>query len=61
MTKPDHPANPLRGLTSQLSIAFTTSHVLDPRQRAEVVALLSRLLLQVATALNDGEVGDEHS
>jgi hypothetical protein len=40
-------------------MAFTTRLVLDDRLRADVVALLSRLLLQAASLQSQGEVGDD--
>ena len=40
-------------------IAFPTKCDLEQKQRAEVVALLSRLLLQVATADGAREVDDD--
>ncbi len=46
---------------AQLPMAFTTRHVLDPKQRADAVVLLSRLLLQVARGIDRSEVGDDAS
>ena len=43
----------------QLSLGFSMKVALDQRQRAEVVALLSRLLLQAARALGEEEVRDD--
>ena len=47
--------------TPQIQIAFPTKCILDPKERAEVVALLSRLLLQVASADSDKEAADDAS
>jgi hypothetical protein len=44
-----------------MSIAFTTRLVLDREQRADVVGLLSRLLLRVAGAQRQDEVDDDRS
>jgi hypothetical protein len=46
---------------SQMGIAFPTQGTLDPRVRAEIVALLGRLLLQAARAEREGEVDDDAS
>jgi len=46
---------------TQMSIAFPTKQVLDAKQRAEVVAIVSRLLLQVARAQQRDEVDDDRS
>jgi hypothetical protein len=45
----------------QMGIAFPTKGTLDPRVRAEIVALLGRLLLQAARAEREGEVTDDAS
>ncbi len=45
----------------QLGIAFPTKGVLDSKARAEVVALLGRLLLQVARAHSEREGHDDAS
>ncbi len=45
----------------QIAIAFQTRGTLDAKDRAQVVALLSRLLLQVAGARNESEVVDDPS
>jgi hypothetical protein len=58
-TRPHRPAVPLH--LAQLPMVFTPSRLIEQRQRAEVVALLSRLLLQVATAQSDEEVDDEQA
>jgi hypothetical protein len=59
MTKRSHRiANPQHP-TLQLQMAFTTRGVLDPRQREDVVSLLSRLLLQLSIAQNQDGVDDE--
>jgi hypothetical protein len=47
--------------TSQMGIAFPTKGTLDPRVRAEVVALLARLLLHATRPVRDGEVSDDAS
>ena len=48
------------GPTLQMGIAFPArERVLDPKTRAEVVALLGRLLLQAARCGNEGEVRDD--
>ena len=47
---------------SQMGIAFPTKGTLDPRVRAEIVALLGRLLLQAARAEHEeAEVNDDAS
>ena len=46
---------------SQMGIAFPTKGALDPRVRAEIVALLGRLLLHAARAEREGEVNDDAS
>lgn len=45
----------------QMSIAFPTKGPLDPKERSEVVALLSRLLLQIAVAHSETEVANDPS
>jgi hypothetical protein len=46
--------------TPQLGIAFpTTERILDPKSRAEVVALLGRLLLEAARRCSEDEVRDD--
>jgi hypothetical protein len=45
----------------QVGIAFPTRGTLEPRVRAEIVALLGRLLLQAARAELEGEVSDDAS
>jgi hypothetical protein len=47
--------------TPQMGIAFLTKGALDARVRAEVVALLGRLLLQAARVEREGEVNDDAS
>jgi len=59
MTKRDHQAD--RQAVSQLPMAFETRQALDPKRRADAVALLSRLLLQVARAEGQREVHDDAS
>lgn len=59
MTKRDHQAD-LRA-ASQLPMAFPTRRVLDPKRRVDAVALLSKLLLQVAHAEGQREVHDDAS
>jgi len=44
-----------------MTIAFPTKGPLDAKERSEVVALLSRLLLQVASARDESEVDDDPS
>jgi hypothetical protein len=44
-----------------MSIAFPTKQVLAAERRAEVVAILSRLLLEVARAQQQNEVDDDRS
>ena len=44
---------------SQMGIAFPTKGTLDPKVRAEIVALLGRLLSQAARAELEGEVNDD--
>jgi len=46
---------------SQIVIAFPTKGSLDAKERAEIVALLSRLLLQVARSRVEREVADDPS
>ena len=43
----------------QMSLAFPTKGPLDPKERSDILALLSRLLLQVATSQRESEVADE--
>jgi hypothetical protein len=46
----------------QMPIAFPTMKVpLKASERSKVITLLSRLILQVAIALKDSEVSDDHS
>jgi|HubBroStandDraft_1064217.scaffolds.fasta_scaffold180333_2 hypothetical protein len=46
--------------TLQMGIAFPTrERILDPKTRAEVVALLGRLLLEAAQRDVDGEARDD--
>jgi len=45
--------------TPQMVIAFQTKGEFEHEERAEVVALLSQLLLQVASANSDREVDDD--
>ena len=52
----DHPPPP----ALQLTIAFTTTSFIDQKHRADVVALLSRLLLQATNAQRRDEVDDDH-
>ncbi len=59
MTKRSHRAGPPNDPAPQLPMAFTTRLVLDDRLRADVVALLSRFLLQAASLQSQGEVGDD--
>ena len=61
MTQRARQADPPQDHAAQMSIAFTTRRVLDREQRADVVRLLSRLLLQVASAQRQNEVDDDHS
>jgi hypothetical protein len=61
MTKRARRADPPQDPAAQMSIAFTTRLELDRQQRTEVVGLLSRLLLQVASAQRQDEVDDDHS
>jgi len=44
---------------SQLAIPFPSRRLLDPQRRVEVVALLARLLLQLATIRVAGREGDD--
>jgi hypothetical protein len=59
MTKRDHQAN-LRA-AAQLPMAFATRQALDLKRRADAIALLSGLLLQVARAEGEREVHDDAS
>lgn len=61
MTKRTRRADLPQESAVQMSIAFTTRLVLDRDQRADVVGLLSRLLLQVASASRLDEVDDDQS
>jgi hypothetical protein len=45
--------------TPQLAIPFPTKRELGPEQKDETIALLSRLLLQVANANNEEKVNDD--
>ena len=46
----------------QMPIAFPTMKVpLNASERSKVITLLSCLILQVAIALKDSEVSDDHS
>ena len=53
--RPRHPRDP----DPQMLIRVPSTRLLDRQRRAEVVALLSRLLLQFATVLCDLEVDDD--
>lgn len=46
---------------SQMGIAFPMKGPLEPRVRAEIVALLGRLLFQAARAELESEVNDDAS
>ena len=59
MTKQISRRRPVSSSAPQLTIAFTTQRLLEEKQRAEVVVLLSRLLLQVGSAHNESEVNDD--
>ena len=61
MTQRIRRADPPQDPAKQLSIAFTMRLVLDRAQRADVVGLLSRLLLQVASTPRQDEVDDDHA
>lgn len=61
MTHRRHRAAPPQEPSSQISIAFEPRRVLEQRQRADVVALLSQLLLQVASMQRHDEVHDDRS
>lgn len=61
MTNRDHRTDPLPRPKLQLPMAFTTRPALDATQRAAVVGLLSRLLLQVAAARSQSEVANDHA
>lgn len=61
MTKQRRQAVPFPLVARQLPMAFTTRLALDPKQRADIVSLLSRLLLQVATTQSEHEVDDDHA
>ena len=56
-----HRADPPQDPSSQLLIAFAPRRALDQRQRADAVALLSQLLLQVVSAQRHDEVHDDRS
>ena len=48
--------------TLQMGIAFQSNErIFDPKTRAEVVALLGRLLLDAARSGSEGEVHDDAS
>jgi hypothetical protein len=59
MKKQNDQAGPRRG--SQLPMAFTTRPIVDQKQRDDIIAQLSRLLLQVARTHGESEGGDERS
>lgn len=59
MTKQNSPRRSPSDPAPQLTIAFATQRLLEEKQRTEVVALLSRLLLQVASADIRSEVDDD--
>ena len=61
MAKPDCRAARSARRVPQLMMPFPTKGPLDPKERSEVVALLSRLLLQVARAHGEMEVSDDAS
>jgi hypothetical protein len=61
MTKQSSRQRSLTQLAPQLPIVFETLRPLEEKHRAEVVVLLSRLLLQVASADNESEVDDDAS
>jgi hypothetical protein len=61
MTAPSHRPVVVQPLASQLRIAFKANRLIEQRQRAELVALLSSLLLQVASAQREEEVDDDHA
>jgi hypothetical protein len=61
MTRLHHQADPPQAPATQLSLTLTTRRVLDAEQRAAVVALLSRLLLQVASVPREEEVDDDRA
>jgi hypothetical protein len=42
-------------------MVFPTKGTLDPRVRAEIVALLGRLLFQAARAARESEINDDAS
>jgi hypothetical protein len=54
LDRTSHPA-------SQMGIAFPTKGTLEPRVRAEIVALLGRLLFQAARAELESEANDDAS
>lgn len=58
MTKHVREVEKRRRLTLQLPMALHTHHF-DREQRAEIVALLSRLLLEVANAQSQGRARNE--
>ena len=60
MNKPVHEAAQHPPTTLQLPMAFTTRQF-DQRLRKEIIALLSRLLLQVAGTRTQGKVQDERA
>ena len=45
--------------TAQLGLAYPTRVAVDPKQKSDVVTLLARLLLQVASADRKVEVSDD--
>lgn len=59
MAKRDHRAD--QRAAAQLPMVFRARQVLDQRRRADAVAILSKLLLQVARAGRRSEVGDDPS
>lgn len=61
MNRPSRRPRPTGRLAPQLAIPFPTKGAPQHDARAEVVVLLSRLLLQVASALAERQVDDEPS
>ncbi|HLZ09253.1 MAG TPA: hypothetical protein VKT80_11730 [Chloroflexota bacterium] len=60
MTKRARDRNRSTGPTLQMGLAFPTrERILDLKTRAEVVALLGRLLLEAAQLGSEGDVRDD--
>ncbi len=59
MIKQSSRRKPLSNPAPQMAIVFAAQRPLEEKQRAEIVVLLSRLLLQVASADSESEVDND--